>query len=62
MSALKRMKGTDSFKQLLDSQKNCQVHIREECETKRFLDHVKSMCDCVPWVLEDGANKVYLLS
>ena len=64
MTALKRMTGTDSFKQLPDRQKNCQVHNREDCETKRFLDQVKSTCNCVPWVLEYGANieKVYLLS
>ena len=49
MSALKRMRGTNSFKQLPDSQKNCQVHNREECETKRFLDQVWSNCDCAPW-------------
>ena len=48
MTALKRMKGTKSFKQLPDSQKNCQVHNREECETKRFLEEVRSNCNCIP--------------
>ena len=51
MSALKRMSGTDSFKQLPDSQKNCQVHNREECKTKRFVDQVWNNCNCVPWVV-----------
>ena len=56
MSVLKRMTGTKSFKQLADSQKNCQVHIREECEKKRFLDQVQSKCSCLPWALEAGAS------
>ena len=56
MSALKSMTGTESFKQLPDSQKKCQVHNREECETKRFLDQVRSDCNCVPWALETGAS------
>ena len=51
MSALKRMKGTKSFKQLPDNQKDCQVHSREECETKKFLDQVLSNCNCVPWAM-----------
>ena len=47
MSALKRMTGTDSFKQLPEKQKNCRVHNRENCETKLFLDEVGSKCEVV---------------
>ena len=56
MSALKRMKGTESFKQLPDSLKNCQVHNKEECETKRFLDRLQSHCNCIPWALVAAAK------
>ena len=56
MAALKRMKGTESFEQLPDSQKNCQVHNREECETKRFMDRIHTKCNCVPWTLDADAS------
>ena len=56
MSAIKDMKGTKSFKQLPDIQKNCQDHNREECETKRFLDQVQNNCNCVPWALMVDVN------
>ena len=51
MTALKRMKGTKSFKQLPDKQKKCQAHNREECQTRKFLDQVRNNCSCVPWPL-----------
>ena len=51
MSALKRMTGTASFEQLPDQQKKCHIHNREECQTKKYLDQVKSKCGCLPWVL-----------
>ena len=56
MSVLKSMTGTESFKQLPDSQKKCQVHNREECETKMFLKQVRSNCNCVPWALLADGN------
>ena len=58
MSAFKRMKGTESFKQLPDSQKKCQVHNREECETKAFLDQVANNCNCIPWNVMIDFEKV----
>ena len=51
MSALKRMTGTSSFEELPDEQKKCQIHNREECHTKKYLDQVKSKCGCLPWTL-----------
>ena len=51
MSALKRMTGTKSFKQLPDHQKKCLVHNREECQTKSYLGQVQKECDCTPWAL-----------
>ena len=51
MSSLKKMKGTTNFKELPENQKRCRVHIREECQTKNFLDQVLRTCECVPWQL-----------
>ena len=45
------MTGKTSFYQLPDSQKECQVHNREVCQTKMFLKHVRSKCSCVQWAL-----------
>ena len=46
------MTGTKSFEQLPDHQKKCLVHIREECQTQKYLDHVQKECKCIPWSLE----------
>ena len=51
LSTLKRMTGTESFKQLPDHQKNCLVHNREECQTQKYLDQVQRECKCIPWTL-----------
>ena len=51
LNSLKRMTATDSFKHLPDNQKNCQDHNREQCQVQKFLEHVQSNCNCIPWVL-----------
>ena len=51
MHALKKMTGTPSFYLLPDSQKECQVHSRENCQTDMYSNHVKANCSCVPWAL-----------
>ena len=51
MRNLKRMAATESFELLPDSPKACQVHNIVKCQTKRFLDKVKSNCSCFPWAL-----------
>ena len=56
MSSLKKMKGTTSFKKLPESQKRCQVHNRENCQTNNFLGQVLTQCECVPWDLMDGTT------
>ena len=50
------MKGTTSFKKLPESQKRCQVHNRENCQTNNFLGQVLTQCECVPWDLMDGTT------
>ena len=51
MHTLKKMTGKSSFYKMPDSQKECQVHSRENCQTEMFLKHVKTNCSCVPWAL-----------
>ena len=51
MHTLKKMTGKSSFYQMQDSQKECQVHSREKCQTERFMKHVRGNCSCVPWAL-----------
>ena len=58
MSALKKMTGTESFKQLPDEQKKCHVHNREECQTEKYLDQIKRECECVPWALQTNQGKI----
>ena len=57
LSTLKRMTGTESFKQLPDHQKKCLVHNREECQTKKYLDQVQRECSCTPWLVQTDASK-----
>ena len=63
LHAIKKMTGTKSFEDLPDQQKKCQVHDIEECQTKLFLDQVKTSCDCVPWALvpDNSSEKVDFL-
>ena len=51
MHTLKKMTGKSNFYQMPDSQKECQVHSREICQTEMFLKHVRSICSCVQWAL-----------
>ena len=51
LNSLKRITATESFKQLPDNQKHCQVHNREKCQTQKFLEHVQNNCRCTPWAL-----------
>ena len=57
MSALKKMTGTKSFKQLPDHQKKCLVHNREECQTRKYLDQVQGECNCTLWAQQTDSGK-----
>ncbi len=57
MSSLKRMIGTESFKQLPEKQKKCSVHNREDCQTKKYLDKLQTKCNCTPWALQTDPGK-----
>merc|ERR1719264_1397666 len=47
MTAVKRMRATDAFLEMPLAQRNCEVHLYEECRTKKLLGE----CNCVPWEL-----------
>ena len=55
MSVLKKLTGTESFEQLPDNKKKCQVHKRVECQTAKYLDQVQAECRCVPWSLNSNS-------
>ena len=57
MSALKKMTGTESFKELSDHQKKCRVHNIEECQTQLYLQHVMRECNCLPWAMQVGRGE-----
>ena len=58
LSSLKRMTGTESFKELPDNQKECTVLNREECQNQKFLDAVQKNRKCIPWILQTGQSKI----
>ena len=60
MSNLKQMTGTESFKELSDDIKECQVEPMEECQAKAFLENVQKECGCVPWVFSSFLVEVKL--
>ena len=51
MRTLKQMTATTSFANLPIAKTRCQVHNFVECQNKKYLDQVKSRCQCIPWVL-----------
>ena len=61
MHTLKRMTGKPNFYQLPDSQKECQVHSRENCQTEMFLSQVRRNCSCVPWALTTEKGKIKVI-
>ena len=47
MTVVKRMRATDAFLEMPLAQRNCEVHLFEECRTRKLLGE----CKCVPWEL-----------
>ena len=54
LTSLKKITGTESFLDLPDHQKHCQLDTFENCSAKRYFEEVRSQCHCVPWTL--GTN------
>ena len=51
MSGLKKMTGTDTFRDLPDSAKKCKTETFEECHAVRYVAEVQKQCGCLPWGL-----------
>ena len=47
MTGLKWMSGTESFLELSNEEKECQIESFDECQREK----VKETCQCVPWQL-----------
>ena len=62
MHILKKMTGKPSFYEMRDSQKECQVHSREKCQTEMFLSHLRRNCNCVPWALTSEKSTTKVIS
>ena len=59
LTGLKWMNGTDSYMELSDEEKECQIQSFEECQREKVAKH----CGCVPWQLmfhDSGKDKVRL--
>ena len=61
MHTLKKMTGKPSFYEMRDSQKECQVHDREKCQTDMFLSQLRRNCSCVPWALSTGNSNAKVI-
>ena len=48
MSVLKQTTGSAAFSALSDSKKKCSLEIRESCEARLWLDHLRTNCKCQP--------------
>ena len=52
LTGLKKLTGTESFLNLPDDDKKCQVGNQETCRNDDFIEKVKTECGCVPWSLQ----------
>ena len=49
---VKEVSVTDSFLTLKETTKKCQKEqTLDECKTKRYIDNLKSKCNCLPYQL-----------
>ena len=54
LSALKKMTGTESFLDLPDETKMCDIEPLEKCRARKYIEEVQAQCDCVPWALSSA--------
>ena len=57
MSDLKKVKVTEDYLGLPESERGCQIEPFEECEVRNYIAKVKSQCGCTPWVLSNHTEK-----
>ena len=58
MSSLKQMAGTESFLDLPEEKKDCQVQSFDTCQSLRYVEEVQKACGCVPWALKSFNKQV----
>ena len=51
MTSLKKMTGTDTFLDLPESIKGCQIQNQEICYNRRYIEELQNQCNCLPWAL-----------
>ena len=51
MTSLKKMTGTDSFLDLPENMKDCQIEDQEMCNSRRYIEELQKQCKCLPWAL-----------
>ena len=51
LNSLKRMTGTESFLDLPEHKKECQLDSTEDCLAEKLLAEIKRNCFCIPWHL-----------
>ena len=51
MSSLKKTTGTDSFLDLPNAKKRCQIERFEKCAMQKYKEQLEKQCGCVPWAL-----------
>ena len=58
MRSLKLMAGSESFLDLPEEKKDCQVQSFETCQALRYVEEVHKTCGCVPWALSSFKKQV----
>ena len=51
LTSLKKMTGTQSFLDLPEQKKECQVGSTEDCLAEKLIAEIKDHCFCIPWHL-----------
>lgn len=49
IASIKKMTGKPNFFGLPDETKKCQEEQFESCQKRKFLEHLKKNCSCLPW-------------
>ena len=57
MSVLKKIKGTASFLEIPDENKNCMIEAFEDCQSREYIKEVQKECGCVPWALSSAVKE-----
>ena len=59
MKSLKVMAATENFLAMPDDVKKCQIEVKEDCKSRRYVEEVQKECGCIPWALSSAALPEY---